>query len=89
MTLLNCKWKDHELFFIDTPGYGEFIGEPLAAITSSDMALIVVDAVEGLQIGCTRALEGSPRESEIPKERCSLTAWTRRWRTTTSDSTRR
>lgn len=56
-TALNCHWKDHHLFFIDTPGYGEFVAEPIAAITSSDMALVVVNAEEGIEIGCSRAMK--------------------------------
>jgi elongation factor G len=54
-TPLNYSWKDHQIFMIDTPGYGEFIGEPIAAMNACDNALIVVDAVNGLEIGTTRA----------------------------------
>ena len=54
-TALNARWKDHHFFFMDTPGYGEFIAEPIAAIANADMTLIVVDAVEGLAVGCSRA----------------------------------
>ena len=28
---LNCTWKENQFFFTDTPGYGEFIGEYVAA----------------------------------------------------------
>ena len=52
--ILNCEWKKNHFFFIDTPGYGEFIAEPIAAILNSDTALITVDASEGLMIGSTR-----------------------------------
>lgn len=54
-TALNCKWKDNYFFFMDTPGYGEFISEPIASITNSDMNIIVVDAVDGVQIGTSRS----------------------------------
>ena len=54
-SILNCKWKDHNFYFMDTPGYGEFIAEPIAAIQNSDLALISVDAVDGIQIGSVRA----------------------------------
>jgi elongation factor G len=54
-SMLNCKWKDHQFYFIDTPGYSEFIAEPIAAIQNSDMALIAVDAVDGIQIGSASA----------------------------------
>ncbi|HBM14876.1 MAG TPA: elongation factor G [Lentisphaeria bacterium] len=52
---LNCKWKDNYFFFMDTPGYGEFIAEPISAINNSDIDLIVVDAVDGVQIGTSRS----------------------------------
>jgi len=53
-TSLNCEWNNHFFSFIDAPGYGEFISEPIEAISNSDMALIVVDAVDGLLIGSAR-----------------------------------
>ena len=52
---LNCKWKDNSFFFMDTPGYGEFIAEPIGAINNADIDLIVVDAVDGVQIGTNRS----------------------------------
>ena len=54
-TSLNCPWKDSHLFFSDTPGYGEFICETIASLTTADGALIVVDAVNGIEIGTARA----------------------------------
>ncbi len=54
-TSLNCEWNNHFFSFIDAPGYGEFISEPIEAISNSDMALIVIDAVDGLLIGAARA----------------------------------
>ncbi len=54
-TALNCAWNSHHFFFMDTPGYGEFVGETIAAIHASDAVLVVVDAVSGLEIGTSRA----------------------------------
>jgi elongation factor G len=54
-SILNCNWKDHQFHFIDTPGYGEFVSEPIAAIQNSDISLIPVDSVDGILIGSTRA----------------------------------
>ena len=31
-SLLNCKWQDKHLFFIDTPGYSEFVGEVVGGV---------------------------------------------------------
>ncbi len=54
-TPLHCEWRNNQFFFIDTPGYGEFIAEPLAAISSSDSSILILDVTDGLQIGFTRA----------------------------------
>ncbi len=54
-TPLNCEWKGNHLFFIDTPGYGEYIGETTAALHACNSVLIVVDAVGGLEVGCAKA----------------------------------
>ncbi len=54
-SVMNCKWKDSHYFFVDTPGYGEFVGEYIAAVRACDAALVAVDAVEGPQIGTARA----------------------------------
>ena len=61
-TPLHCKWNDTNIFFIDTPGYGEFIGETTPAMQAADNALIVVDGVDGISIGTTRAFKLAKRQ---------------------------
>lgn len=63
---LNCTWNEHQFFFMDSPGYDEFIGETIAALHSCDIALIVVDGVNGLEVGTTRAWKYST-ELHLPK----------------------
>ncbi len=63
---LNCKWKDCNLFFIDTPGYGEFVGEFIGSIRQADAALVVLDAVDGPQVGTARAWRIA-RKRDIPR----------------------
>ncbi len=63
---MNCVWKEHHFFFMDTPGYGEFVGEPLSAMAAADNALIVLDGVDGPLMGTARGwkfsrLRGIPR----------------------------
>ncbi|HJO93090.1 MAG TPA: elongation factor G [Victivallales bacterium] len=65
-TALNCEWKKHNFYFTDTPGYGEFVAEPIAAISNSDMALIVVDAVDGLLVGSARAWKIA-KKNNVPR----------------------
>lgn len=52
---LNCPWKDDHFFFTDTPGYGEFVGEVISAFRASGSAMIVLDGVNGLEVGAARA----------------------------------
>ena len=64
--ILNCEWKKNSFCFIDTPGYGEFVAEPIAALLNSDMALITVDAADGLLIGSTRGWKIA-KKNNIPR----------------------
>ncbi|MCE9616628.1 MAG: elongation factor G [Lentisphaerae bacterium] len=47
--------KTVSLSFTDTPGYMDFFGQMIAAVHVADAALIVVDAVGGIQVGTHRA----------------------------------
>ena len=47
--------KQRRFVVIDTPGYADFIGQLTAASAITDAALIVVDAVSGIQVGTLRA----------------------------------
>ena len=64
--LLNCKWQDNHFFFIDTPGYAEFLGESVGAMGVADASLVVIDGVDGPQFGTARAWKLS-REAAIPR----------------------
>ena len=52
---LHCAWKDNHYFFVDTPGYADFFGETKLAICAADLALIIVDAAAGIDMGTVRA----------------------------------
>ncbi|MBT3286240.1 MAG: elongation factor G [Victivallales bacterium] len=52
---LHCPWKDSHFFFTDTPGYPDFCGDAISAISVADTVLIVVDAVLGIGPGTLRA----------------------------------
>ena len=65
-TPLNCKWKDNHFFFVDTPGYGEFIGQYIAAVRAADAAIVLVDAIDGPQIGTARAWKHA-KARKIPR----------------------
>ena len=45
-----CDYKGHRLNFIDTPGYGDFISDARAGLRAAGAAVVVVDAVAGVQV---------------------------------------
>src|SRR3972149_1170511 len=45
-----CDWKGHRLNFVDTPGYGDFISDARAGLRAVEAAVVVVDAVAGVQV---------------------------------------
>ena len=57
--------KGHKLNIIDTPGYADFIGETLSALSSADSAIIVVSASAGVEVG-TEIAWNYLRERKIP-----------------------
>jgi len=48
------EWKDYKINFFDTPGYADFIGEAISGIFVADVALVAVDAVNGVEIATKR-----------------------------------
>ena len=63
---MNCSWKDHHFYFVDTPGYGEFVGQVVGAIRAADAAIVVIDAIDGPQVGTARAWKVS-KARNIPR----------------------
>ncbi len=63
---LNCFWKGDHFFFTDTPGYGEFVGEVISAFRSCGSASIVLDGVNGMEVGASRAWKLA-KNFQIPK----------------------
>ena len=45
-----CDWKGHRVNFVDTPGYGDFIPDARAGLRVVEAAVVVVDAVAGVQV---------------------------------------
>jgi elongation factor G len=65
LSLLPCEWKGHKLNLIDTPGYADFVGEVKAGIRAADVAVLVVCAASGVQVGTESAL-GFIAERQLP-----------------------
>jgi elongation factor G len=51
LSVVPVEWEGHKLNVIDTPGYTDFVGEVKSGIRAADLALIVVDAVAGVEVG--------------------------------------
>ena len=54
--LASFKHKNVLINMIDTPGYADFIGEAISGIEAVDCAVVVVDAVGGIEVGTERLL---------------------------------
>ncbi|HWP81643.1 MAG TPA: elongation factor G [Bacteroidota bacterium] len=50
-SLLHCEWQGYKLNILDTPGYSDFTGEVMSSLAVSDLACVVLKAVEGTEVG--------------------------------------
>ncbi|MDR3239709.1 MAG: elongation factor G [Clostridiales bacterium] len=56
-SIIPIEWLDNKINFIDTPGYFDFAGEVKEALAVADLALIVVSAKSGVEVGTEKAWE--------------------------------
>ncbi|HNT54289.1 MAG TPA: elongation factor G [Anaerolineaceae bacterium] len=50
-SVLPVEYKNVKVNFLDTPGYNDFIGEVISALRVADSAILLVDAVSGVEVG--------------------------------------
>lgn len=50
-SVVRCEWRGNKLNVLDTPGYADFVGDVLGAIRAADGAVILLDAVSGVEVG--------------------------------------
>ena len=50
LSVCPVPWRDCKINIIDTPGYADFAGDVEAALRVADLAVIVVSAVEGVEV---------------------------------------
>ncbi len=53
--LLPLEYSSVKINVLDTPGYFDFVGEQLCALRAADAAIIVVDAMSGVEVGTEKA----------------------------------
>lgn len=80
--LAHLEWKGTKINLLDTPGYQAFIHDARGAVRVADTALVVVDAVEGVQVQTEKAWSyaeefGTPRVllvNKLDRERADFEA---------------
>ena len=65
-TPMVTEWNDKKFNLIDTPGYSDFIGEALSSLAVVDMAVVVLSAVNGVEVGTEQVWDHATR-NVIPK----------------------
>src|SRR5213593_2996947 len=61
-----CDWKGYHVNVVDTPGYGDFIADARAGLRVVEAAVVVVDAVAGVQVQ-TEKIWKFANEYELPR----------------------
>jgi len=61
-----CDWKGHRINLVDTPGYGDFIADARAGLRVVEAAVVVVDAVAGVQVQTEKVWKFAS-EFELPR----------------------
>ena len=65
-SLAYAEWNKHKINFIDTPGMANFLSDARAALRVADAALVVVDAVAGVEVS-TEKVWAAAEEIELPR----------------------
>jgi elongation factor G len=64
--IANCEWKKHKINLLDTPGYSAFVLDAKAVLVATEIALTVVDGVDGVGVQ-TEKVWGYADELGLPK----------------------
>jgi elongation factor G len=49
--LLHTDWQGTKINILDTPGYSDFTGEVISSLRVTDLAVVLLKAVEGVEVG--------------------------------------
>lgn len=80
LALAPIEWHDHKINILDAPGYADFVGDVEAGMRAADAAIIVVSAVDGVEVQAQVAWDiaeglGLPRAvfiNKLDRERASF-----------------
>lgn len=59
-------YKDYKINLLDTSGQADFLGDTLATMQAAEMAMFVVDAVDGPQVMTTRLWHEAENHEVMP-----------------------
>jgi elongation factor G len=66
LAVVPVEWESCKVNVLDTPGYTDFVGEVKSAVRVADLALILVDAVSGVEVG-TELVWNYAEAQELPR----------------------
>lgn len=64
--LAALEWRGYKINVLDCPGYADFVPEALAGLSAADIAIVVVSAVDGVEVQ-TEVLWKAAAELGIPR----------------------
>ncbi|MCL4541436.1 MAG: GTP-binding protein, partial [Chloroflexi bacterium] len=64
-SVLPLEWQGHKVNLLDTPGYTDFVGEVKQALRVVEAAVVVVCAVNGVEVG-TELVSSYATERDLP-----------------------
>lgn len=65
-SMLPVEFEGHKLNLLDTPGFTDFVGEAISALFVADGAVVLADAVAGVEVG-TELLWGYAEQYGLPR----------------------
>lgn len=65
-SLLQARFQNKLINLIDTPGYADFIGELISALKAADCAMLLVNAIGGVEVGTEKGWNFL-NESNLPR----------------------
>ncbi len=66
LAIAPAEWKGTKINLLDAPGYTDFFGEVIEAVSVADSAVVVMDSVSGVEVG-TELTWKRLNEHELPR----------------------
>lgn len=54
-SVVPVEYRDHKINLLDAPGFTDFVGEMISALSVSDGAIVLIDSVAGVEVGTETA----------------------------------